>query len=76
MTERANSDREDVADLQARLEAYYELLKETPQYQAAQRAKERVAHYIKEHPIQSALIALGAGFVLGLLFSSRKSRER
>lgn len=72
MMERANPQSEDIADLQARLEDYYERLKETPQFQAAKRAKDQVAGYIERHPIQSALIALGVGFVLGLLFSPRK----
>jgi ElaB/YqjD/DUF883 family membrane-anchored ribosome-binding protein len=66
------AEKEQSALLQEQLDALYEQLKETPSFQTAKRAKEQVTGYIEKHPIQSALIALGVGFLLGALFSSRK----
>lgn len=65
-------EKEEPALLQERLDALYEQLKETKPFQTAKRAKEQVTGYIEKHPVQSALIALGVGFLLGALFSSRK----
>jgi ElaB/YqjD/DUF883 family membrane-anchored ribosome-binding protein len=58
--------------LQEQLDALYEQLKETSSFQTAKRAKEQVTGYIEKHPVRSALIALGVGFLLGAFFSSRK----
>ncbi|KER09535.1 MAG: hypothetical protein HY22_10490 [[Candidatus Thermochlorobacteriaceae] bacterium GBChlB] len=57
--------------LDERLRAYYEQLQETPQYQTVKRAADNVATYIEKNPIQSALIALGAGVLIGLLLNRR-----
>lgn len=65
--------KEETASLQEQLDALYEQLKETSSFQTVKRAKEQVTGYIEKHPVQSALIALGVGFLLGALFSSRKS---
>mgnify|MGYP005838795227 CR=1 FL=1 len=64
--------KEQPALLQEQLDALYEQLKETSSFQTANRAKEQLTGYIEKHPVQSALIALGVGFLLGALFSSRK----
>lgn len=64
--------KEQPALLQEQLDALYEQLKETSSFQIANRAKERLTAYIEKHPVQSSLIALGVGFLLGALFSSRK----
>ena len=66
------AEKEETALLQEQLDAFYEQLKESSPFQAAKRAKEQVTGYIEKHPVQSALIALGVGFLLGALFSSRK----
>lgn len=67
------AEQDDNSFLQEQFGTFYEQLKEIPAFQAAQHAKEQVTRYIQQHPIQTTLIALGVGFVLGLLFSSRKS---
>jgi ElaB/YqjD/DUF883 family membrane-anchored ribosome-binding protein len=67
------AEREETNLLQEQLGALYEQLKETSSFQTARRATEQVTGYIEKHPIQSTLIALGVGFLLGALFSSRKS---
>jgi ElaB/YqjD/DUF883 family membrane-anchored ribosome-binding protein len=69
---KADSESEETELLQEQLGAYYEQLKETPQFQAVKRVKDNVANYIEKNPIQSAAIALGVGFLLGMLFNSRK----
>lgn len=69
------AEKEETALLQEQLDALYEQLKETSSFQMAKRATEQVTSYIEKHPIQSALIALGAGFLLGALFSSRKGNN-
>jgi ElaB/YqjD/DUF883 family membrane-anchored ribosome-binding protein len=51
---------------------YYEKLKDTPQFQAAKKAKENVVEYIEANPVQSSLIALGIGVALGMLFGRRR----
>jgi ElaB/YqjD/DUF883 family membrane-anchored ribosome-binding protein len=66
------AEKEEPALLQEQLDALYEQLKDSSPFQAAKRAKEQVTGYIEQHPVQSALIALGVGFLLGALFSSRK----
>lgn len=50
---------------------YYEKLAETPQFQNVKEATDSVVEYVEKHPVQSALIALGVGFVLGLLVNRR-----
>lgn len=54
-----------------KLTEYYEQLSETPQFQNVKEATDSVIDYIQKHPIQSALIALGIGFVLGLIVNRR-----
>ncbi len=66
------ADKEQTALLQEQLNALYEQLKETSSFQTAKRATEQVTSYIERHPVQSTLIALGVGFLLGMLFSPRK----
>ncbi len=68
------AEKEQPALLQEQLNALYEQLKETSSFQAAKRATEQVTGYIEKHPVQSALIALGVGFLLGALFSSRRGQ--
>ncbi len=65
------AEKEEPVMLQEQLDALYEQLKESSPFQTAKRAKEQVTGYIEKHPVQSALIALGIGFLLGALFSSR-----
>ncbi|MFN3344246.1 MAG: YqjD family protein [Chloroherpetonaceae bacterium] len=67
------TEKEEPTSLQEQLGALYEQLKETSSFQTAKHATEQVTGYIEKHPIQSTLIALGVGFLLGALFSSRKS---
>jgi len=67
------AEKEEPVLLQEQLDAFYEQLKESSPFQTAKRAKEQVTGYIEKHPVQSALIALGVGFLLGALFTSRKS---
>ncbi len=57
--------------LDEQLRAYYEQLQETPQYQTVKRAADNLATYIEKNPIQSALMALGAGVLIGLLLNRR-----
>ncbi|MFQ3596918.1 MAG: DUF883 C-terminal domain-containing protein [Chloroherpetonaceae bacterium] len=66
------AEKEQPALLQEQLDALYEQLKETSSFQTAKRAKEQVTGYIEKRPVQSALIALGVGFLLGMLFSPRR----
>ncbi|MCS7013883.1 MAG: hypothetical protein RMI34_12595 [Chloroherpetonaceae bacterium] len=54
-----------------RLNEYYEQLAETPQFQNVKHAADSIVEYIQKHPIQSALVALGVGFVIGLLVNRR-----
>ncbi len=57
--------------LSDRFAGYYEKLAETPQFQNVKEATDSVLKYIERHPMQSALIALGIGFLLGLLVNRR-----
>lgn len=67
-----DSESEEMSLVQEQLNAYYEQLKDTPQFQAVKRAKDNVLNYIEKNPVQSAAIALGVGFFLGMIFNSRK----
>ncbi|PIO46925.1 MAG: hypothetical protein CMR00_13000 [[Chlorobium] sp. 445] len=55
--------------LNEKVTEYYEKLAQTPQFQNVKEATDSVVEYVEKHPVQSALIALGIGFVLGLLVS-------
>ncbi|RFM25211.1 MAG: DUF883 family protein [Candidatus Thermochlorobacter aerophilum] len=57
--------------LSDRFAEYYEKLAETSQFQNVKEAADSVLKYIERHPVQSALIALGVGFLLGLLVNRR-----
>jgi ElaB/YqjD/DUF883 family membrane-anchored ribosome-binding protein len=50
---------------------YYGKLAETPQFQNVKQATDSVVRYVEKHPVQTALIALGVGFLLGVLVNRR-----
>jgi ElaB/YqjD/DUF883 family membrane-anchored ribosome-binding protein len=59
------------ATLNDKFAEYYEKLAETPQFQNVKEATDSVVKYVEKHPVQSVLIALGVGFLLGLLVNRR-----
>ncbi|NTV45028.1 MAG: hypothetical protein HGB11_00515 [Chlorobiales bacterium] len=51
---------------------YYGQFKATPAYHAIKKAGEDTVEYVKKNPVKAALISLGAGFLVGLLFSRKR----
>ncbi len=64
--------KEETPLLQEQLNTFYEQFKDSPPFQATKQVAEQLKRYVEAHPVQSALIALGIGFLLGALLSSRK----
>ena len=50
----------------------YDQFRESEQYGKIQDSVTRAGEYIRENPVPSVLYALGAGFVLGMLFHPKR----
>lgn len=58
--------------LNENLSEYYAHLKTSPAYHALKKAGEDTIDFIKENPVKASLISLGAGLLVGLLFSRKR----
>ena len=63
---------EQVEAISENISRMYSQFKESEQYEDIQDTASKVREYIKENPIPSVLISLGAGMILGLLFHRKR----
>ncbi len=59
---------EQVEAISENISNMYDRFKESEQYDELRDTATKVKEYIKENPVQSVLMSLGAGMFLGLLF--------
>lgn len=60
-----------MSELSRQASAMYDQFKESEQYERIMETREQVTDYIQRKPLESALYALGAGFLLGLLLKRK-----
>ncbi|NTW50283.1 MAG: hypothetical protein HGB19_11255 [Chlorobiales bacterium] len=58
--------------LNENISEYYAHLKTTPVYQTLKKAGDDSIDFIKKNPVKAALISLGAGLLVGFLFSRKR----
>ena len=63
---------EQVEAISDNISRLYNQFKESEQYEEIQDKASKVQEYIKENPVPSVLISLGAGMILGLLFHRKR----
>lgn len=63
---------EQVEVISENISRMYNQFKESEQYEEIQDKASKVREYIKENPVPSVLLSLGAGMILGLLFHRKR----
>ncbi len=63
---------EQVEAISDNISRMYNQFRESEQYEEIQDKASKLQEYIKENPVPSVLISLGAGMVLGLLFHRKR----
>lgn len=63
---------EQVEVISENISRMYSQFKESEQYEEIQDKASKVREYIKENPVPSVLLSLGAGMILGLLFHRKR----